>query len=59
MYKEYKQLEDVKVMGALNPGILTRSHKKGALRAIDLIKEKRSGNQNGGGVQMDNPRDAT
>ena len=42
MYKEYTQLEDMKVMGEINSESLTRSHKKGELRAINLIKEKRS-----------------
>ena len=32
----------MKVMGSLNPDSLTISHKKGALRAINLIKEKLS-----------------
>ena len=43
MYKEYTQLEDIKVMLALNPDSLIISHNKGALRAMNLIKEKRSG----------------
>ena len=38
MYKEHTQQEDIKVMGALNPDILTLSQKKGALRAIKSIK---------------------
>ena len=42
MYKEYKQVEDMKVIGALIPDSLTRSQKKRALNAINLIKEKRS-----------------
>ena len=46
-YKEYTQLEDKKVMGVLKPESLTRSQKKGALRAINLIKEKRSGKLKG------------
>ena len=37
IYKEYTQLEHMKVMGALNHGILTISLNKGALRAITLI----------------------
>ena len=41
-YKEYTQLEDMNVMGAMDPDSLKISHKKGALRAINLIKEKRS-----------------
>ena len=32
----------MKIMRAMNPDSLTRSHNKGALRAINLIKEKRS-----------------
>ena len=43
IYKEYTQLEYMKVMGALNPDSLTISQKKGALRSINLIKEKRGG----------------
>ena len=39
MNKEYKPLEDMKAMGALNPEIFTRSQKKGALRSINMIKE--------------------
>ena len=38
MYKKYTQLEYMKVIGALNSDSLTRSHKKGALRSINLIK---------------------
>ena len=44
MYKEYTQLEDMKVMGALNSDNLTRPQNKGALRAINLIKENGSEN---------------
>ena len=40
MYKEYKQLEDKKVIGAPNPDSLKISQKKGSLRAINSIKEK-------------------
>ena len=40
MYKEYKQMGCMKVMGALDPGSLTRSQKKGALKEIHVIKEK-------------------
>ena len=39
MYKEYTQVEDMKAMGALNPDSPKRLQKKGALRAINLIKE--------------------
>ena len=38
IYKEYTQLEYMKVMGELNPDSLTISQKKVALRAINLIK---------------------
>ena len=38
MYKEYTQLEDIKVMGELKHYNLTRSQKKVSLRAINLIK---------------------
>ena len=37
----------MEVMGALKHDILTRSQKKVALRAINLIKEKRSGKLKG------------
>ena len=47
IYKEYTQLEYMKVMGALNPDSLTISQKKGALRVINLIKEKSSGKLKG------------
>ena len=43
MYREYTQLEYMKEMGELDPDRITISHKKGALRAIYIIKEKRSG----------------
>ena len=43
MYKEYTQLEEMKLMVELKPDSLTRSQNKGALRSINLIKEKRSG----------------
>ena len=47
MYKEYKQLEYLKAMGALNPDSIIILHKKGTPRAINLIKEKRSGKLKG------------
>ena len=37
--KEYTKLEDMKVMGGMNPDSLTISQKKGALRSINLIKK--------------------
>ena len=47
MHKEYTKLEDMKVMRELNLDSLTISQKKGALRAINLIKEKWSGKLRG------------
>ena len=47
IYKEYTQLGYMKVTGALNPDILTIPQNKVALRAINLIKEKRSGKLKG------------
>ena len=38
MHKEYTQLEDMKLTGALNPDSLTKSQKKGVMKAIKLIK---------------------
>ena len=40
MYKDYTQIEDMKVMRALNLYRLTKSPKRGAICAINLIKEK-------------------
>lgn len=47
MYKEFKQMHDLEVFGKLDRP-LTRKEKKKALRAINLIKEKRSGDLKGG-----------
>ena len=44
IYREYTQLEDMKVLGELNRDSLTISHKKGALRSITSIKENREEN---------------
>ena len=49
----------MRVMGTLNPYILTRSHKKEAMMAINLIKENGAENLKGGRTQMDDHRDAT
>ena len=38
MYREYTHLEDMKLMGALDPKILTKSQKRGTLQSIDFIK---------------------
>ena len=43
MFKEYKQLDDLTVLGRLNPEMVTLEQKRMALRAINLIKEKRCG----------------
>ena len=40
MYKDYTQIEDMKVVGELDPYSLTKPQKMGALCAINLIKEK-------------------
>ena len=44
---EFAQLEDLNVFEALNPKTLTRQQKAAALRAINLIKEKRDGRLKG------------
>ena len=38
MYNKYTQLEDMNLIGELDPDSLKKSHNKGALRSIDLIK---------------------
>ena len=43
MFKEYNQLQDMKVLGRINPDTLNQEQKRKALRAINLIKEKRCG----------------
>ena len=40
--KEYKQLHDMNTFGISCPEDLTPKHKRGSLRAITLIKDKRS-----------------
>jgi hypothetical protein len=47
MFKEYNQLNDMTVFGRTDPDALTSSQKKGALRAVNLIKEKRCGRLKG------------
>jgi hypothetical protein len=47
MFKEYKQLDDLEVLGRLNPDSLTHDHKHNALRAVNLIKIKRDGKVKG------------
>ena len=43
MFKEYKQLDNMEVLGKVDPTTLTQEDKRKALRAINLIKEKRCG----------------
>jgi hypothetical protein len=47
MFKEYKQLDDLEVLGRLNPDSLTHDQKRHALRAVNLIKIKRDGKVKG------------
>ena len=47
MFKEYKQLDDLEVLGSLNPDLLTPDQKRNALRAVNLIKIKRCGKVKG------------
>ena len=48
IYKYYTHIENTKVMGALDPDSLTKSQKRGALCAINLIKGKSCGKLKGG-----------
>jgi hypothetical protein len=50
MFTEYEQLENLEVFQAVNPDNLTQEDKRKALRAINLIKEKRSGKIKGRAV---------
>ena len=43
IFKEFAQLNDLSVFGALDTKSLTREQKRSALRAIVLIKKKRCG----------------
>jgi len=43
MFKEYKQLDDLNVLGRLDPDSLSHAQKCNALRAVNLIKIKRDG----------------
>jgi len=47
MFKEYQQLDDLKVVGRIDPSILTPEQKRRALRAVNLIKVKRCGKVKG------------
>jgi hypothetical protein len=43
MFKEYNQLNNMMVFGRIDPDEFTSQHKREALRAVNLIKEKRCG----------------
>ena len=47
MLKEYKQLDDLLVFGAVSPEFMSKLKKKRALQAINLIKLKRCGKVKG------------
>ena len=47
IYREYKQMQDMEVLGALDPDQLSNDQKRRALRAINLIKIKRCGKVKG------------
>ena len=47
MFKEYKQLNDLTVLGRIDPKTLTAEQKRRALRAVNLIKLKRCGKVKG------------
>ena len=63
MFKEYKQLDDLNVLGRVNPESITAAQKYKSLRAVNLIKIKWCGKVKGrtcadGRVQRDYvPRD--
>ena len=56
MFKEYNQLNDMGVFGIVNPDSLSVEQKKKALRAINLIKEKRCGRIKGRTVADGRPQ---
>ena len=47
MVKEYNQMEYMSVLMAINPDALTKEQKHEALRAVNLIKQKRTGSIKG------------
>ena len=53
---EFAQLEDLEVYEPLDPSKLTRAQRKSALRAINLIKEKRCGRLKGRTVADGRPQ---
>ena len=54
--KEFAQLEDLSVFEGLDPNTLTSTQRKHALRAINLIKEKRCGKLKGRTVADGRPQ---
>ena len=56
MMKEFAQLENLNVYQAIDPKALTPQQKKEALRAINLIKEKRDGRLKGRTVADGRPQ---
>ena len=53
---EFAQLEDLSVFEAIDPTTLTSDQRKGALRSINLIKEKRCGRLKGRAVADGRPQ---
>jgi hypothetical protein len=53
---EFAQLEELSVFKGVDPGTLTNEQRKTALRAINLIKEKRSGQLKGHMVEDGRPQ---
>jgi len=47
IYKEYKQMQDLQVLGNTNYDLLSNDQKRRALRAVNLIKLKRTGTVKG------------
>jgi hypothetical protein len=56
MMQEFAQLEALDVYDAINPRTLTTKQKRGALRAINLIKKKRDGQLKGRTVADGRPQ---
>lgn len=56
LLREFAQLEDLSVFTPLLPDTLTFEQRKGALRAINLIKEKRDGTLKGRTVADGRPQ---
>ena len=56
MMKEFAQMEELSVYESVNPNTLTSEQKKGALQAINLLKEKRNGTLKGRTVADGRPQ---